>query len=378
MEKHARVAVIGAGQAGLSAAHHLIRRGLNRDRLVVLDAYPGPGGAWRHRWPSLTLSTVNGVHDLPGMPFTEVLDAGQDPSSVPAAEAVPRYYSAYEEREGIAVRRPVRVHCVSGGGVSDGADERFRIEAIGPDGVMEACVDGLVNATGSWERPFIPHYPGAELFRGRQMHTRDYRGPDELAGKRVVVVGGGISAVDILAEVSQTADTLWVTRTPPRFSDEPFTAEVGRRAVARVEDRVRRGLPPGSVVSVTGIPWNPRYRDAQRRGALQRRPMFTSITEHGVRWADPACDEHADVIVWATGFRSALDHLAPLRLRGPGGGITMTGRLATRVAGRPRLHLIGYGPSASTIGANRAGRAVAAELLEALTIPVSDGPGSDE
>ncbi|QDQ98932.1 NAD(P)/FAD-dependent oxidoreductase [Tomitella fengzijianii] len=372
---HARVAVIGAGQAGLSAAHHLLRRGLGRDALVVCDANPGPGGAWRHRWPTLTLSTVNGVHDLPGMPFAEVLGAGQDPLSVPAAEAVPRYYSAYEEREGIAVRRPVRAHCVSDGG--GGVGGAFRVEATGPDGPLVIHAAGLVNATGSWERPFIPHYPGAERFRGRQMHTKDYRGPEELAGRRVVVVGGGISAVDILTEVSAVADTLWVTRTPPRFSDEPFTPEVGRRAVARVEDRVRRGLPPGSVVSVTGIPWNPRYREAEERGALARRPMFTSITEDGVRWGGQQEEQRADVIVWATGFRSSLDHLAPLRLRGPGGGITMTGRLATQVQGRPRLHLVGYGPSASTIGANRAGRAVAAELLDALSVDTG-GRGSGE
>ena len=52
----------------------------------------------------------------------------------------------------------------------------------------------------------------------------------------------------------------------------------------------------------------------------------------------------------------------------PGGGITMSGRLATQVAANPRVHLLGYGPSASTIGANRAGREaarVAAELLGA-------------
>ena len=74
----------------------------------------------------------------------------------------------------------------------------------------------------------------------------------------------------------------------------------------------------------------------------------------------------ADVILWCTGFRSSLDHLAPLRLRGPGGGITMTGRLATQVAGDARVHLVGYGPSASTIGANRAGRAAARELTQFL------------
>lgn len=93
--------------------------------------------------------------------------------------------------------------------------------------------------------------------------------------------------------------------------------------------------------------------------------MFAEITTDGVRWADGSV-QAADVILWCTGFRSALDHLAPLRLRKPGGGITMTGRLATQVAADPRVHLLGYGPSASTIGANRAGRAAAQEITEHL------------
>ena len=76
-----------------------------------------------------------------------------------------------------------------------------------------------------------------------------------------------------------------------------------------------------------------------------------------------------DVILWCTGFRSSLDHLAPLLLREPSGGITMTGRLATQVAHDPRIHLVGYGPSASTIGANRAGAAAASELMGYLELP---------
>src|SRR5699024_2114745 len=70
-----------------------------------------------------------------------------------------------------------------------------------------------------------------------------------------------------------------------------------------------------------------------------------------------------DVILWATGFRAALDHLAPLRLRGTGGGIAMDG---ARVAAESRVHLVGYGPSSSTIGANRAGRAAVNDLLRFL------------
>jgi NAD(P)H-nitrite reductase large subunit len=97
---------------------------------------------------------------------------------------------------------------------------------------------------------------------------------------------------------------------------------------------------------------------------LERLPMFSEILEDGVRWSDGTA-VRADVILWCTGFRSSLDHLAPLMLREPG-GITMTGKLATQVAKDPRVHLVGYGPSASTIGANRAGAAAARELMTLL------------
>ena len=128
---------------------------------------------------------------------------------------------------------------------------------------------------------------------------------------------------------------------------------------------MRRGLPPGSVVSVTGLPVTPRIESMRARGVLERRPMFSEITEHGVRWEDGGV-QAADVILWCTGFRSSLDHLAPLMLREPDGGIVMSGRLATQVAKEPRVHLVGYGPSASTIGANRAGGAAAQELMATL------------
>ena len=109
----------------------------------------------------------------------------------------------------------------------------------------------------------------------------------------------------------------------------------------------------------------PAIEAMRARGVLVRRPMFSAITEQGVRWPDGSTVA-ADVILWATGFRSALDHLAPLQLRGDDGGIVMAGRLATQVAKDPRIHLVGYGPSASTIGANRAGGAAARELTAFL------------
>jgi hypothetical protein len=222
----------------------------------------------------------------------------------------------------------------------------------------------VINATGTWETAYVPDYPGADRFRGRQLHTKDYRTAEEFAGKHVIVVRGGISAIQLLDEVSRVTTTTWVTRRPPEFRAGPSTEDRGRAAVALVEDRVCRGLPPNSVVSVTGLPVTPAIEAIRARGVLKRLPMFGEILEDGVRWPDGTVVD-ADVILWCTGFRSSLDHLAPLMLREPG-GITMTGRLATQIAKDPRVYLVGYGPSASTIGANRASVAAARELTAYL------------
>lgn len=346
VETHsADVVVIGAGQAGLSAGYHLRRTGfLPGSGFVILDGDDWPGGAWQHRWPTLVFDRVHGFHDLPGLPLPPV-----QPHH-PAAEQVRAYFAAYERTFDLPVRRPVRVRAV-----------RSR-----PDGRLDVHTDqdrwiarALINATGTWTRPFWPHYPGRASFRGRQLHTADYRGPAEFAGLRVVVVGGGTSAVQLLGEVSTVAAaTTWVTRRPPVFRDEEFGPELGRAAVAQVDEAVREGRPPGSVVGVTGLPVTPEVRRLRERGVLDRLPVFDRITPDGVAWADGRFVP-ADVILWCTGFRAAIDHLAPLGLRAPGGGITMDG---TRVVADERIHLVGYGPSASTIGANRAGRAAVNEI----------------
>jgi hypothetical protein len=328
--------VIGAGQAGLSASYHLTRRGA---RHVVLDANAASGGAWQHRWDSLTMHDVHGVASLP--------DA-DPPEGTPgrANQIVPAYFAAYEHEHGLPVMRPVRVS---------------RVEST-PDGLLLVragertwLTRTIVNATGTWTQPHLPHYPGIETFAGEQLHTHDYPGAAHFAGRRTLVVGGGASAVQFLGELALVTDVLWVTRRPPVWRGSGFDQQAGHDAVALVEERVRRGLPPGSVVSVTGLALRPQEEAARRLGVYDGRlPMFASIEPDGVRWADGTV-ERVDVILWATGFRPAITHLAPLRLRGPLGGIQLD-RFGTTALADPRVQLVGYGPSASTIGANRAGR----------------------
>lgn len=350
------IAVIGAGQAGLSSAYHLRKLGLSPLRdFIVFDHAEHPGGAWQYRWPSLTLSTANKIHDLPGLGLEEAI--GVSSPDVQAATAVPAYFATYEEKFDLRVLRPAHVQVVCDRG------ERLRVET---DRSLFS-VRGIINATGTWETPHIPDIPGAERFRGLRLHTKDYRNAEAFRGKHVIIVGGGISAIQLLDEISRVTTTTWVTRREPEFLDGPFTPDLGRAAVAMVEERVRQGLPPRSVVSVTGIPKSPAIDAMRARGVLNRLPMFSEITETGVRWED-GTEMNADVILWCTGFRSSLDHLAPLQLRNDDGGITMTGRLATQVAKDPRIHLVGYGPSASTIGANRAGGAAARELVAYLDL----------
>ncbi|HEX6365471.1 MAG TPA: NAD(P)-binding domain-containing protein [Agromyces sp.] len=358
------VAVIGAGQAGLSAAYHLQRRGFEPvtadpsapETFVVLDANDAPGGAWQHRWASLRMATVNGIHELPGFAVPPA-----DPKSA-SRDVLPPYFADYERRFGLEVQRPVQVRAVRR--VDDDPEGRLLVES----GRGTWAARYVINATGTWTRPFRPYYPGIERFRGRQLHVADYRSADEFAGQRVIIVGAGVSAVQLLDEISHVADTVWMTRREPQWIDErDFDLPARTAAIAGVEERVRQGLPPGSVISVTGMHWTPWARAAQARGVLVRHPMLSSIEEGGARMPDGSFVE-ADVILWATGFRPAVDHLAPLRLRTPAGGFRVAD---SRSLDEPRLFLIGYGPSQSTVGANRAGRAavrqIVAERADALT-----------
>ncbi|GAB08977.1 putative oxidoreductase [Gordonia araii NBRC 100433] len=338
--------VIGAGQAGLSAAYHLRREGLvPGDDFEILDANPTPGGAWSHRWDALTFDEVHGLYPLPGSTI------GPPDPAEPAREVVKRYYAQYEHDHGFRVSRPWRVTAVARDG------EQFIVTATGPANAQRVYrSDAVISGSGTWDRPYVPHYPGR--FAGSQLTTRDFADPEDFRGKRVLVVGGGTSAVQFLLLLDQHgASTVWSTRRPPRWTDRKFDAEWGIRVERGVAERTRQGLRPLSVVAATGLPLIPRYVDGIERGVLVSRGALARLTETGVDFVD-GTHEDVDVILWATGFRASLDHLAPLRIREPGGGVLMA-RDDVSVVTMPGLYLVGYGRSASTLGATRAGRAAA-------------------
>jgi putative flavoprotein involved in K+ transport len=201
-------------------------------------------------------------------------------------------------------------------------------------------------------------------FAGRHLHTSSYVSAQELAGQSVVVVGGGTSAIGFLLELDGVAaDLTWATRRPVDFRDESeLTIEGGVAAVSAQDAAARAGQALPSIVSGTGVPRTRRIAAGIDRGLLVERGMFSRIESDGVVWAD-GTKTNADAIIWATGFRPELRHLSPLKLREKTGGLTVASGASWH---DPRIFLAGYGPQASTIGANRAGRVIARQIMAQL------------
>lgn len=344
-----RALVIGGGQAGLATGFYLRRSGLVPGKdFVILDAAAEPGGAWARMWPTLRTFSPTQYSSLPGW----MMPPWTGDSGYPLASHVVDYLTRYEDRYQLDVRRSVSVRSVSR------SVDQLVVHTDSGDWPAEH----VISATGTWSRPFVPHYPGT--FAGQQLHTADYRSASKFSGQRVLIVGGGNSAAQILAEVSLVAETTWVTIRPPRFlPDEVDGRALFKIATKRHEARLRGESDTRGVSGLGDIVMVQSVREARERGVLHARRPFARLVDHGVRWADGA-ESSFDTIIWCTGFRPALGHLAGLGLRGPDGLIPTDGTQAIK---EPRLHLIGYGDwtgpaSATLIGAGRTGRDLVRDL----------------
>ena len=343
------VVVIGAGQSGLAVGYYLRRAGLS---FVLLDDQAGPGGAWPHGWTSLRLFSPADANSLPGW----LMPRPANPE-FPARDAVVDYLTQYEARYALPVRRPVRVADVRRSGAG--------FAVLTGSGTWQARA--VVCATGSWSHPFTPVYPGQETFAGVQLHSAAYQDAGSFRGQRVLVVGGGNSGAQVLAEVSRVARTTWVTEKEPRFlPDEVDGRVLFTQATQRYH--AQAGEAPAPPPSLSNVVMVDSVKEARGRGVLGSMRPFARFTAAGVVWADGR-PEAFDAVIWCTGFRPALSFLAGL------GVVQVDGRVATastRVPAEPGLWLVGYGSwtgfaSATLIGVGRSARATVEEIQAFLT-----------
>lgn len=346
------IVVIGGGQSGLALGYFLRR--INRP-FVILDAGNQPGGAWVHGWDSLRLFSPAEASSLPGWPMPRPANV-QSATDFPTRDHVIEYLRAYEARYQFPIYRPVTVEQV------ERTETGFRVRTT----AGEWHTNVVVSATGSWSHPYIADYPGLADYEGLQIHSAQYQSPDLLAGKKVLIVGGGNSGAQILAEVSRVAQTTWVTLTEPTFLPDDVDGRVLFQRASQQYQATQSGETTfagrlGDIVMV------PSVQEARNRKVLQSVRPFTRLTRTGVVWPDGRSDDF-DAIIWCTGFKPATDYLRSLGLVDADGRVATKG---TRAIHEPGLWLVGYGSwtgfaSATLIGVGRSARATAEEISDYL------------
>ncbi|MFI0349381.1 flavin-containing monooxygenase [Actinomadura sp. 9N407] len=289
------VLIIGGGQAGLATAHTARAMGWNP---VVLEAASSLAGSWPHYYDSLTLFSPARRSALPGRPFPG------DPDGYPSRDEVVAYLDDYAAALDADIRTGHRVERVTTTG--NGGHEVTTADGE----ILEAPL--VIAATGEFSRPHRPDLPGLGSFSGTVLHSADYRRPEPFAGRRVVIVGGGNSAVQIAIELAATARVTLATRHPLRFMPQRVLGRdvhlwfqrTGLDTAGWARPLLTGGK--GTPVMDTGT-----YRAMIATGNPDRRAMFSRLDGTDVVWAD-GTRENADVVLLATGYRPGVEYLAGL------------------------------------------------------------------
>jgi putative flavoprotein involved in K+ transport len=284
------VAVVGGGQSGLATAWALQRAGM---RPIVLEASDRATGSWPRYYDSLTLFSPAEYSAMPGVPWDG------DRSRYPRRDEVVAYLERFAATLDVEIRTNARVGRVEPG---------FVVHTEQGDALEVA---GIVAASGSFGNPHRPDLPGLGEFGGEVLHVADYRSPDSYAGKRIVIVGGGNSAVQVGYELGKVATVTLATRTPLRFLRQ---SQGGHDLHYWLRTTGFDDLPPAWLARLVGgtlVVDDGAYGRAEKDGIFDRRPMFARLDERGVVWTEGQA-EPVDVVLLATGYRPNLPYLRDL------------------------------------------------------------------
>lgn len=334
--------VIGAGPAGLATSRELAARGVEH---VVLERGPEVAHSWANLYDSLTLHTGRHMSSLPGLPFPR-----GTPLFVSRARFVD-YLRDYAKRFQLPVRTEHNVERV------ERTTAGWSVRAKG----SEMTARAIVVASGIISGPRIPDVAGREQFRGRVMHSIEYRRPAPFVGRRVLVVGVGNSGGEIGSELARAGAHVTVAvrsganvvpltllglpiqyasywmRKLPRPAQEVIVGWVGKLT------ELRRGPPvlprpahsPLDAIPLIGF----NLVDAIREGRVQLRGQLARLTERGAMFAD-GVEEPFDDVILATGFTPALGFLRGLVRVDNRGFANRRDRVAS--ADQPDLYFVGH------------------------------------
>lgn len=300
-----RTVVIGGGQAGLATGYHLMKQGLS---FVILDANPRVGDAWRNRWDSLRVFTPARYSSLPGLPFPS------RPLHYPTKDELADYLEDYAATFELPIRLGVTAERLSR--TANG------FEIVTSEGPLLA--GNVVVATGPYHRPWIPDFATDLDDRIVQLHSKEYRNPDQLKDGPVLVVGAANSGAEIAMELARDHET-WLSgrhpgNEPTRTGSKPdrlFTPIMWFAAtrVIKVDNPIGRKVRDQFLDPPRGIPLGsvkPKDLDA---AGIERVPRTTEARDGYPVLEDGRMLEVSNVI-WCTGFEPDFHWIdLPLEMR---------------------------------------------------------------
>ena len=339
---HYPVVVVGGGPAGLATSAELRRRRIEH---VVLERGEAAGHTWMNLYDSLTLHTGKHLSTLPGMSFDRSVPIF--PSRHDFVSYLHRYVEVFE--------LPIETGRTVTAMERNGDTWVVRTDA----GTVRAR--DVVIATGIVAGPRMPSVAGREQFRGRVMHSVEYRRPAGFQGRRVLVVGVGNSGGEIGSELANAGAHVTVAvrsganvvplqlggipiqylafamRGLPRAARRGIADLVGKLTEARRGKPVLPKPPHGPLDAIPLIGFN--LVDAIRAGRIAVRGGISALTPDGARFTD-GVEQPFDDVIFATGFSPALSALGGL-VRTDGKGFAMrTDRVTS--ADQANLYFVGH------------------------------------
>ncbi|MEW2519205.1 flavin-containing monooxygenase [Actinacidiphila alni] len=322
-DRRDKVCVIGAGSAGIAMCRSLKVRGIafdafeRRSELGGLWRYPAQGGQ-SCAYPALFANTSKTVMSFPSHPMPD--DYPDYPHHSQVAAYFDEYVDHYGLREHIRFDTEItRVEQVAGGGWSvtfaDGTSHLYRAVMVASGGRHGLPVHGS--------------YEGK--FTGTELHSFDYDGPADFAGKKVVIIGLGATSADIATEVSRVAEATYLSvRTghyvvPKILEGGPIDKLSPMMKKLSVEQRrplvsLMIKLVHGHM-SAYGLP-DPPYKVGQgplvassellpaiAHGRITAKPVIESVDGRTVRFADGKGEVEADAIIHCTGYKISYPFL---------------------------------------------------------------------
>ncbi len=332
------VAVIGAGPSGLAAARYLKSEGFTP---VLFEQARSLGGQWSGDarasgvWPSMhtnTTRTLTAFSDFPHVPGTPIY---------PSNQTMLGYLQRYADAHGLTpnIRTEARVERIAR--TDHGASWLVESRANGSELASRETFSHVVVATGRYQQPIIPGIPGLDAFSGAGgvIHTRNYKDPDSYRGRRVLVAGCAISALEVASDLAMLgAERVVTTNRRQRYVLPKMSAGVptDHAAFSRAAALAAELLPPEAMaasmkafvlrtsgspeffgapkpsddVFAAGISLSQHYLPLVAEGRIDVKPWIASVSGPRVTFQDGSA-ETFDAIVCGTGYVLDLPFLDP-------------------------------------------------------------------